>query len=324
MQTRLWRQSAAAAAAAAALLTAACGGGAAGDAAAPGATAVEAQPAGGQAEDEAPGRSGGSGTFKVAHWNVQSAFGKAGWAGDGGFTPGSNCKSNAWGDGHGPLAKALVSTVGQDGAVVALTLNEAWSCATPQRIKSLLGFAAVAPGTATGEAGGVGIVARHGLAGPPEVTALPRCSADAEPRYVVRAPVFADAARRTIVQVFATHWTGCTAEGEATVRLMEPYASTARSLTGDLNVKSASAAPIARLGAARYTDAWAALHGAAGGKTATWNNSYGAPKGNLYKRIDYAFFKSLTVRSMSLFNAAGEPGVAKMADHAGLVVEYAR
>ncbi|HEX7125146.1 MAG TPA: endonuclease/exonuclease/phosphatase family protein [Thermodesulfobacteriota bacterium] len=317
MRTRSWRAQAAAAAVAA-LLTAACGG-AAGDAETPSAS--------GRAPEEEPGRPGDPDsleTFKILHWNVQSGFGKAGWTGgDAGFTPGSNCKSNAWGDGRGPLAEALLATAGHDPSVVAVTLNEAWTCATPRRVRTLLGFAAVAPDTATGEVGGVGIVARHGLAGPPEVVALPRCSDDAEPRHVVRAPVFADAARRRVVQVFATHWTGCTAEAEATVRLMEPYASTPRILAGDLNVKDASAAPVARLAAARYADAWVVRHGAAGGPTATWNSRYGSPRGSLYKRIDYAFSSALAVRSVSRVNASGEPGEAKVADHAGLVVEYA-
>ena len=255
---------------------------------------------------------------------MQSGFGKAGWkGGDAGFTPGSDCSRNAWGDGRGPLAEMLRAAAGDDPSVVAITLNEAWTCATPQRVGRLLGFAAVAPDTDTGEVGGVGIVARHGLAGPPEVMALPRCSAGAEPRHVVRAKVFADAARRRVVQVFATHWTGCTAEAEATLRLMESYASAPSILAGDLNVKDPSAAPVARLAAAGYADAWAVRHGTAGGPTATWNSRYGSPRGSLYKRIDYAFSRVLAVRSVSLVNASGEPGEAKVADHAGLVVEYA-
>ncbi|HEY8370406.1 MAG TPA: hypothetical protein VIM86_13935, partial [Thermodesulfobacteriota bacterium] len=118
MRTRSWRARAAVAAAAA-LLTAACGG-AAGDAVTPPASALAPQ--------EEPGRPDGSDsleTFKILHWNVQSGFGKAGWTGgDAGFTPGSDCSRNAWGDGRGPLAEMLGATAGDDPSVVAITLNE--------------------------------------------------------------------------------------------------------------------------------------------------------------------------------------------------------
>ncbi len=258
--------------------------------------------------------------FKIAHWNVQSGFGKGGWTGgSAGFTPGSNCSTNAWGNGSGPLAKMLVSKVKNDADVVALTVNEAWTCATPSRIRSLLGFA-----KATGEVNGVAVIARYGFAGATEAKALPKCSSGAEQRYVVRAPVYTDSARKKVVQVFATHWTGCTAEGKATVDFLQRYAYNPRSLTGDLNVKSPSDAPIAAITAVNWTDAWSKLHGTSGGKTATWNNSYGSPKGNLYKRIDYALYKTLKVLSISRFNHTGDPGTAQVADHAGIIVEYAR
>ncbi len=262
--------------------------------------------------------------FKITHWNVQSGYGKGGWTGTADFTPGSTCSVNAWGNGRGPLAKTLVSKVKHDSEVVALTLNEAWSCATPKRIQSLLGFAAVAPGTSSGEIGGVGIVARYGFAGSTEVKALPKCSSGAERRYVVRAPVYADSGRTTVVQVFATHWTGCDAEAKATVDFMQQYAYKGRSLTGDLNVKSVTADPIVVLKNGNYADVWSKLKGPSGGATATWNSTYGSPKGSLYKRIDYAFFKTLTALSITRFNTDGTPGVAKMADHAAIIVEYAR
>lgn len=257
--------------------------------------------------------------LKVAHWNVQSGFGKAGWSGSADFTPGSNCGTNAWGNGSGPLARTLVSKVKNDSDVIALTLNEAWSCATPSRIRSLVGFSAV-----TSEVSGVAIVARYGFAGSPQVRALPKCASGAEQRYVVRAPVYVDAGRTKVVQVFATHWTGCAAEGKATRDFMQEFAYKPRSLTGDLNVKTFSAEAIAILRGSNYTDAWSTLYGTSGGGTATWNNSYGSPKGNLYKRIDYAFSKTLTALSVRRFNHDGTPGSPKMADHAGLVVEYAR
>ncbi len=275
--------------------------------------------AGGEAaaDSGAPGRSGASGGWKVAHWNVQSGFGKAGWTGSCSFRPGSSCSANAWGDGRGPLAQMLINKVKNDPGVVALTLNEAWTCATPERIRSLLGWSAAAP-----ERNGVSIVARYGFAGPSETRALPRCSSSAEQRYVVYAPVYVDAARTRVAHVYATHWTGCNAEADATVDYMQRNAYRPRSLTGDLNVKSTTAYPIQRLKSMNYKDGWATLNGAPGGYTATWNNGYGSPTGNLYKRIDYAFFKTLTARSITRFNHSNTPGTCVIADHAGLVIEY--
>jgi hypothetical protein len=259
--------------------------------------------------------------WKVAHWNVQSGFGKAGWVSGCSFKPGSNCSANAWGS--GAMKQTLIDKVKNDPKVVALTLNEAWTCATPKRIQSLLGFAAVAPGTSSGEIAGVSIVARYGFAGAPEVKALPKCSSTAEQRYVVRAPVYVDSARTKVVQVFTTHWTGCSAEADATVAFMQRYAYKPRSFTGDLNVKNGSGDPITKLKAASYGDVWAKLYGTAGGPTATWNSSYGSPAGSLYKRIDYAFSKTLTPLSFGRFNYTGTAGACKLADHAGIVVEYA-
>lgn len=260
--------------------------------------------------------------WKVAHWNVQSGFGKGGWQGTCGFKPGADCSANAWGS--GAMKRVLTDVVKNDGNVVALTLNEAWTCATPRRIRSLLGWAAVAPGTSSGEVGGVSIVARYGFAAAPEVKALPRCSSKAEQRYVVRAPVYLNASRTKVAQVFATHWTGCAAEAEAAVKLMQQHAYRPRSLTGDLNVKDGGGDAIARLTGSNYTDAWAKLKGSTNGDTATWNNSYGSPRGNLYKRIDYVFFKTLTPLGLTRFNASGTPGACQVADHAGLIVDYAR
>ncbi len=234
---------------------------------------------------------------------MQSGFGTAGWQGGCPFRPGSNCSANAWGSGGGPLAQALIDRAKNDPDVVALTLNEAWTCATPARIRSLLGWAAVASGSGNGEAGGVSIVARYGFAGASEVKALPKCSSTAEQRYVVRAPVYLDAGKTNVAQVYATHWTGCSAEADATRQFMQQQPYKPRSLTGDLNLKDPASDPIQEL---------------------KNGNQYGSPRGSLYKRIDYTFAKTLTPLGMRRFNHSGTPGVCKESDHAGTVVEYAR
>ncbi len=256
--------------------------------------------------------------WKVAHWNVRGGWGKGGWLSGCPFRPGSDCSTNAWGDGRGPLAQTLISKVRNDLSVVALTLNEAWVCATPDRIRALLGWSAVGP-----QRNGVSIIARYGFAGATGVKALPRCSSSAEQRYVVYAPVYVDAARTKVVHVYATHWTGCSAEATATIDFMQQNAYRPRSLTGDFNVKSSTADPILRLKSMNYKDVWPALAGTAKGYTSTWNNSYGSPTGNLYKRIDYAFCKTLTPLSITRFNDSNVPGACVQADHAGLVIEYA-
>jgi hypothetical protein len=264
--------------------------------------------------------------WKVVHWNVQSGFGKGGWVSTYmGFRPGPDCATNAWGNGYGPLAKTLVAQAKNDPDVVAVTLNEAWTCATPRRIQALLGFAAVALNNTTGDVGGVSIVARYGFAGPAEVKALPKCSSTTGQYWLVYAPVYIDAAKTKVAHIYSTHWNGgCAAEGEATAEFMQRRAWKPRALTGDLNSKTASAPGIVALNNRNYRDVWAALRGGEIGSTSTWNSVYGSPKGNLYKRIDYAFAKTLTPLSITLFNTAGQPGAAKQADHAGIKVEYAR
>ncbi|HWP34095.1 MAG TPA: endonuclease/exonuclease/phosphatase family protein [Thermodesulfobacteriota bacterium] len=259
--------------------------------------------------------------WKVAHWNVMSGFGKGGWSGSCPFKPGSDCSRNAWGS--GVMKRILIEKVKNDPAVVALTLNEAWTCATPRRIQALLGWAGVAPNhTTAGEVGGVSIVARYGFAGPAEVKALPKCSSSSGQYYIVRAPVYTDAARTRVAQVYATHWKGCAIEAAATVAFMQKQAYKPRSLTGDLNVKDPASAAIRTLLGMNYRDAWRVLSGTAAGHTATWNREYGDPPGNLYKRIDYAFFKTLTPVSIVRFNHNGPAGTCKPSDHAGLIVEY--
>jgi hypothetical protein len=105
---------------------------------------------------------------------------------------------------------------------------------------------------------------------------------------------------------------------------MQRQAYKPRTLTGDLNSKSTSTSGIVALKNQSYRDVWATLRGGEFGPTSTWNNSYGSPTGSLYKRIDYAFAKTLTPLSVTRFNTSGQPGTAKQADHAGIKVEYAR
>jgi hypothetical protein len=280
--------------------------------------------------------------WKVVHWNVMSGFGKGGVQGSCSFTPGSTCSSNAWGNGSGPLAQRLVQVVKNDASVVALTLNEAWTCAKPLAIASLLGWSssAIAPNDTTErEIAGVSILARYGFAPYPNDSsgnripnrkALTKCSSTADQRWVVYAPVYVNSAKTKVVHVYATHWTGCDIEATETRDFMQLNAYKPRSFTGDLNVKDGVGNPITILTNTNYKDVWPRLNGTANGDTATWNSGqYGNPINNLYKRIDYAFYKngdattgSIDPTAMGRFNHDGTPGTCKESDHAGIVVTY--
>ena len=97
-------------------------------------------------------------TFKLAYWNIKSGKGQIALDGyPATFVDTSNCTDptqplNAWGAGLVPQELAKLNA---DPRIVALGLGEAWLCATPQRVRAALGWAA----TVTDQ-NGVSIVAR--------------------------------------------------------------------------------------------------------------------------------------------------------------------
>ncbi|HWP34096.1 MAG TPA: endonuclease/exonuclease/phosphatase family protein, partial [Thermodesulfobacteriota bacterium] len=264
------------------------------------------------------------GEWALVHWNVKSGFGQPGWIGGCPFAAGTDNPRNAWWS--GAMQATLLGLAANAPELAVVTLNEAWNAATPRRIRALLGWAAVAPDTSTGEVAGVGIVARYGFAGRAEVRTLPPCPGSAAEHRLVYAPVYVDARRTRVVYLAATHWQGCEAEGRGTADLLRQWARAGHRpqlLVGDLNEKDPDSPALAPLRGDGFVDAWRVLSGTAAGHTATWNREYGDPPGNLYKRIDYAFSRGVAPVRIARFNHDDTPGTCKESDHAGLLVRYA-
>src|SRR4051794_33006855 len=105
-------------------------------------------------------------TFKIAQYNVQSGKGIDELSGHtSSFARSDNCNMagddltqplNAWGTGF--FQQHGLGPIKNDPAVVALTVQEAWHCASPERIRSELGWAAK-----SAEFNGTAIIARYGF-----------------------------------------------------------------------------------------------------------------------------------------------------------------
>lgn len=246
---------------------------------------------------------------KVAHWNVKSGFGVTAMSGGTCAYTGvgsSNCATNAWGNGY--FKQVLDQYIRPD--VVALSVNEAWTCATPEAIRAYLGWAA----KSTLSADGVAIIARHGFTGPCSLLALTKCSSTAFQRYAVHCPVRVAAGSSESLDVFSTHLSGCESEGIQlrSFAVQKAPAPRQRVVLGDFN--SGATSPVH---SAWLTSNWREI---GSGSTSTWHNGSrsAAPYGNLYKRIDYAWFKFATGSAFSRFNHDGAVTSCKASDHAGI------
>jgi hypothetical protein len=96
------------------------------------------------------------GTFKVANWNVRSGMGIAGKKNPQINSDTTDCTQNASKPG-GPFWPAL-DTVKNDSEIVALGVQEAWACATPEKMREYLGWKEATP-----ERNGTALIARYGL-----------------------------------------------------------------------------------------------------------------------------------------------------------------
>ncbi|MBA3642090.1 MAG: hypothetical protein H0W53_23105 [Acidobacteria bacterium] len=289
-------------------------------------------------------------SFKLATFNLQSGRGEPGFAGRPVlFTDNMNCTDpsqpmNAWGVGfvQQHLRAALA-----DPSVVALTVTEAWLCASPKNVRQALGWKAN-----TSERNGTAVVARHGFAGAEEWvqldTSLNTNSADT--MWVLRVPVCLNAECSVSLEVFSSHWFAdaprTLTQTEYTARLAASYDRQARQtveflqrrgtglhvLIGDLNTWEAAGpvcghhptnAGLTHLRAAGYSDAWPLLHGSAEGFTGMTNRAgCGVPEGNVWKRPDYvwapAYFLPISISRFGIVT----PGDAAPSDHLGLVAEF--
>jgi hypothetical protein len=273
-------------------------------------------------------------TFKIANWNIRSGKGISALNGSSRFNSNTgNCEDpatplNAWGVG---VPQAELRKLNGDPAVVALALEEAWSCASPARVQQALGWAASLP-----DKNGTSIVARYGFAGPTTATQLDT-SLNPNPKdtaWIIEAPVCLDASCARSVLAFVVHWVGYEPAKDAQARQTVDVMASAREphlLIGDFNAFDAEGSncpppvpstQLPMLRAAGYIDAWRRVNGAAEGFTGMVNRSgCGVPNGNVFKRIDYGWSKDLAAVSMIRF-AMAPVGADAPSDHYGIVVEY--
>ena len=275
----------------------------------------------------------GTGTFKVATWNIRSGMGIAGFSTTNWTSNTLNCSDraqplNAWGMG---LPQAELGRIRDDRSIVAFAVQEAWNCGNPSNINGVLGFKDI-----TGERNGTALAARHGFAAAPIYVNV------GGQDWIVGGAVCLDPACSASVPVFSTHWTPPgDAFGPVAQRTIEVLSSqsAAHVLLGDLNVyridtwnpevpcTGSSAAAridaIVRMEGAGYADAWKSTQGGEGWTGMATRNGCGVPNGNLYKRIDYVYTRNLrAVATTRLARAA--PGADAPSDHVMLVAELAR
>ena len=289
-------------------------------------------------------------SFKLAAFNLQSGRGEPGFAGRPElFTDNMNCTDpsqplNAWGVG---FVQQHLRAALSDPSVVALTVTEAWLCASPKNVRQALGWKAN-----TSERNGTAVVARYGFAGDEEWVQLDT-SLNLNPvdtMWVLRVPVCLNAECSVSLDVFSAHWFASASNTlpltQYTARLAASYDRQSRQtvdflqrsgtgphvLIGDLNTWEANGpvcghypmnAGLDHLRAAGYSDAWPLLHGSAEGYTGMTNRpGCGVPEGYGWKRPDYAwspsYFLPLSITRFGIVH----PGDAAPSDHYGLVVEF--
>lgn len=281
---------------------------------------------------------------KIGFYNIRSGQGVQPLRGHAApFTAGTNCTDssrpmNAWGTGL--VQRVLKTAIGDDPAVVALGLAEAWKsvCASPERVRDTLGWKGAAS-----IRNGVSLVARYGLKGERWQqldTSSNRNPADTA--WVLHAVVCTDAACRGTLVTYVAHWyaTGAAqvstyeAQAKQTLEFMRSTSDgRPHVLIGDLNVWTASgdtcrqtpngSAALAALAAASYIDGWPYIHGKAEGYTGMVNRPRcGDPEGYAWKRIDYAWSPSSYPPSDITRFGIVPPGDAAPSDHYGIVAAY--
>lgn len=276
---------------------------------------------------------GHTSTFKVATWNIRSGMGIAGfnttdWTGNTLNCTDRSQPLNAWGMG---LPQAELGRIRGDRSVVAFAVQEAWNCGNPSNINGVLGFKEI-----TGERNGTALAARHGFAGPPTYVNVGGRD------WIVGGAVCLDSECSASVPVFSTHWTAPGhAFGPVAQRTLDVLSSqpAPHVLLGDLNVYridtwnpevpctgpdvAGRVEAMQRMEAAGYVDAWKTTQGGEGWTGMATRNGCGVPNGNLFKRIDYVYTRSLrAVATTRLARAA--PGADAPSDHVMLVAELAR
>jgi endonuclease/exonuclease/phosphatase family metal-dependent hydrolase len=273
-------------------------------------------------------------TFKVATWNVRSGMGVTGFNTRTWNNDTLNCTDrtkllNAWGVG---LPQKELERLRADPAIVALAVQEAWNCGSPEQLNSVLGFKA-----ATREQNGVALLARHGFKGSPTYQRV----GAVYPSWLIGGAVCLDAQCSATLPAFSTHWGGTDDEWPRQAQNVIAFLASQSGphlFMGDLNIfkidqwnprvpctnddKPGRSRAIALIERAGYVDAWKATQSGAGWTGMASRPDCGSPEGNLYKRIDYIYAKQLRVVSTTIF-ARAAPGADAPSDHAGLIAELA-
>jgi endonuclease/exonuclease/phosphatase family metal-dependent hydrolase len=273
--------------------------------------------------------------FKVANWNVRSGMGI------GGKKPQidhntTDCRLNASKPG-GPFWPAM-DVIKTDADVVALGVQEAWACATPEAILAYLGWRQATP-----ERNGTGLVTRYGLRGKHvvEQVAFKDVEGASEDQWLFGGDVCIDADCRSTVRIYSAHFAarddvGFTAQARNTVAYVKSQPSADRNIiVGDLNffmanrtfvpcgTTRATSPPAEVFAAAEYVDAWLVLKPGIDGPTGMWNRrDCGHPEGGLFKRIDYIYSRGLTPTEVRLFATITPMVQDAPSDHAGIVATF--
>jgi hypothetical protein len=235
---------------------------------------------------------------------------------------------NAWGIG---LPQAELEKIKADPAIVALALQEAWNCGSPQNVNGVLGFK-----TASGERNGTALLARYGFSGPVKYQQFDSKANQS----LIGGDVCLDPACSVTLPIFSAHF-GDTSDDQIpnqAQRVMEMLAKEGpvRLFMGDLNVFQTDTwnpkvpctgddnpdrmRTISLIEGAGYTDAWKATQTSEGWTGMASRPGCGSPSGNLFKRIDYVYSMGMRTLSTDRFGRAA-PGADSPSDHVGLVAE---
>lgn len=265
--------------------------------------------------------------FKVATWNIRSGMGIRGFSTTNWDSNTTNCTDqskplNAWGMG---LPQAELGRLRGDMSIVALALQEAWSCGSPTNVEQVLGFRA-----ATGEKDGTALVARYGFSGPPIYAQIN------SPDWLIGGNVCLNAPCSATMLMLSTHWSGNYESQAQRVLEFLRQQPTPHILMGDFNSFKIDAwnpkvpctvedspdrtQALAAIEGAGYVDAWKATQSGEGWTGMATRNGCGVPNGNLFKRIDYVYSKGLRTLATTRF-ARAAPGADSPSDHVGLIAE---
>jgi endonuclease/exonuclease/phosphatase family metal-dependent hydrolase len=275
--------------------------------------------------------------FAVANWNVRSGMGIAGKKNPRIDSDSTNCSVNASKPG-GPFWPAM-NAVKDDPHIVALGVQEAWACATPQKIRDYLGWK-----HATEEQNGTALVTRYGLQGRHirQQIAFAKVEGANEDQWLFGGDVCLDEPCSSTIRVYVAHFSapedpGFVAQARNTLMYVESQPSADRNIIiGDLNFYMANhtfvpcastqttSPPADVFESAGYVDAWKLLKPNTDGPTGMWNREHcGKPEGGLFKRIDYIYSRGIKPIDVRLFAMIKPMEEDAPSDHAGIVATFA-